>query len=651
MRVLRIIAWTVGALVVVVALGIGAVVLLVQSPQLLSYVEKQAGAMSGHQTKIGKISVRWGETIHVDLADVEIANTDWAKTPDMFKARRIEFDLRARPLLHGNIVIPRLRLEQPEIDLEQDAKGESNWSPDQSPIASAAAQQAAPARRAETPLIGQLQIDGGRLSYHDAKRYLGLDGTVQTATGQAGAQPQAELSLKGTLESQPLTVRFVGGSVLMLRDTKTPYPVDLEIAYGGTRLAVKGTLVDPFQYKGADVTLTLSGPNLADIYPLLGIPGPPTPPYRITGKLDHQPKLWHVSNTAWHVGDTDLAGDIVIDQNVKPAKLTANLTSGNLVFADLAPMVGAAPDKKNGSVSAEQKQTEQQLEARKDLFPNVPLHTERLRAMNMDVTLAARRVIAPSYLPIEAIAARVQVADGQATVQPLHMELGGGMVAGNLAIDARSDVPAVRADLDIDDVDLGAFFRGSRFFDTTEGKVRGRVALAGRGRSLAQVMGSASGDIAFAMTDATISNLMVSLAGLEIADALVLYVGGDNRIPIRCAMGKLDFDQGTVTFVDTLMDTRKSVLRFNTAAPTSRRRPSTARSRRARSSSTCSTCTGRSSSKARSDRRRSRWPRHSHSDAGFRQCQGRALRRTHPATPGGEALDWCGAADRPPVGE
>jgi hypothetical protein len=54
---------------------------------------------------------------------------------------------------------------------------------------------------------------------------------------------------------------------------------------------------------------------------------------------------------------------------------------------------------------------------------------------------------------------------------------------------------------------------------------------------------------------------MVSLAGLQIFDALILYVTGDNRIPIKCAIGRLNFNHGTVTFDRTLLDTQKSVLR------------------------------------------------------------------------------------------
>ena len=63
-----------------------------------------------------------------------------------------------------------------------------------------------------------------------------------------------------------------------------------------------------------------------------------------------------------------------------------------------------------------------------------------------------------------------------------------------------------------------------------------------------------------ALGGGSVCSLMVSLAGLQIFDALILYVTGDNRIPILCALGRLNFQHGTVIFDRTLLDTQKSVL-------------------------------------------------------------------------------------------
>jgi AsmA family protein len=568
-RFFRILTWTAGILVALVAVGIATVYFYVSSDDFRTRVEDHASALAGRKTTIADISIDWGWTPHVHLSGVEFANAKWAKEPHMLKAEQVDFEIRPWPLLKGDLVLPSLVLRKPEVVIEKGDNGQLNWELGEAPAAATAAKEAVePDSRFETPLIGRLEVTDGKLSYRDPKRKLDLDGTVSTAMGKAGEQPQAELELKGKLEGQPLTLRFVGGSLIMLRDTEQPYPLDLDVTFGATKLKAKGTVMDPFQWTGADVQLSLSGHDLADIYPLLGIPGPATPPYNISGKLYRESGVWKFTQSKWRVGDSDLTGEVAIDERRKPGHLTAKLVSQKMVFADLAPLVGAPPDKTGGKVSPQQRQTQKQLEATGDLFPNVPLKVEKLRAMNMDVTLDAKRMIAPAYLPVQALSFRVAVQDGVATVKPLTLILlgdgqraGAGKITGELVVDAKTDTPKVRTSLVLSDIELRNFFRQSRYFDATYGKVQGRVVLAGTGRSLAQVMATANGYIAAGLGGGSVSSLMVSLAGLQLFDALILYVTGDNRIPIKCAVGRLNFNQGTVTFDRTLLDTQKSILR------------------------------------------------------------------------------------------
>jgi len=557
-RAVKILGWTAGIFIGLVLIAAGTIYFVATSDYLRGQLEGRASEMTGRKTQIARVAVEWGWTSNVKLEGIEIANAQWGKAPYMLKVDQVDVDIRLWPLLGGDLVLPRLVLRKPEVQVETNDKEQLNWSMDETPVVTGAAKALEPDNRFDAPVIGRLEISEGKLGYRDPKRKLELDGTVSTATGKA--EDAAELSLKGKLEGQALEVRFVGGSVLMLRDTDRPYPLDLDVSFGGTKLKMKGTVQDPFKWTGANVDLTLSGPNLADIYPLLGIPGPPTPPYTITGKLERETGLWKFVQSKWRVGESDLTGEVTIDGRRKPAFLTAKLVSQKLVFEDLAPLVGATPARKT-NVSAKQAQTQAQLEASGDLFPNVPLHVEKLRAMNMDVTLDAKRVIAPPWLPVQALAFRVLIQDGNATVKPLTLSvMGGGTIAGEMGIDARTDDPRVKANLRATDIELKNFFRQSRYFDATQGKIQGRVALAGNGRSLAQVMGTANGHMVFALGGGSVSSLMVSLAGLQIFDALVLYVAGDNRIPIKCAVSRLNFQQGNVTFDRTLLDTQKSVL-------------------------------------------------------------------------------------------
>src|SRR5437763_2938997 len=220
-------------------------------------------------------AVRVVDGSHVPLAGVQVASADWGREGHMLKTEQADFDIRLWPLLKGDVVLSHLVLRKPEVAVELGPEGQLNWSLGESPVATEAAKAVAPKQRYQTPLVGQPETTDGRVADRDPHRKLELDGTVSTATGQAGAQPQAELSLKGRLENQPLALHFTGGSALMLRNTSEPYPLDLEIAYAGTSLTAKGTVQDPFVWTGANVALTLNGPNLDQISSMLGIHGPP----------------------------------------------------------------------------------------------------------------------------------------------------------------------------------------------------------------------------------------------------------------------------------------------------------------------------------------------------------------------------------------
>jgi len=119
-------------------------------------------------------------------------------------------------------------------------------------------------------------------------------------------------------------------------------------------------------------------------------------------------------------------------------------------------LVSRLPERRTSRDS--RRRLETQLEIKGELFPNVPLHVERLRAMNMDVALDARRVVAPSYLPVQSLTARVRVENGRAVVRPLGMGFGNGRVDGEFSLDASADLPATRTNLRFDDIDLAAIF-------------------------------------------------------------------------------------------------------------------------------------------------------------------------------------------------
>ncbi len=61
---------------------------------------------------------------------------------------------------------------------------------------------------------------------------------------------------------------------------------------GATRAHVRGTLTNPFQFRLFDLQMALSGRDMADLYPLLGLAIPSTPPYQLDGRLQRENDVW-----------------------------------------------------------------------------------------------------------------------------------------------------------------------------------------------------------------------------------------------------------------------------------------------------------------------------------------------------------------------
>ena len=146
-------------------------------------------------------------------------------------------------------------------------------------------------------------------------------GQIETRDVEGNDGGQIVANAKGTYAGQPIEARMVGGALLSLRESGTPWPIDLTLANGPTRVSLKGTLQDPVALAGADLTLQASGPDMGLLEPLSGVPIPKTPPYQISTKVDLV-RLERIKLTdfAGRIGQSDLNGTEDVDLGTKRAE-------------------------------------------------------------------------------------------------------------------------------------------------------------------------------------------------------------------------------------------------------------------------------------------------------------------------------------------
>jgi len=139
-----------------------------------------------------------------------------------------------------------------------------------------------------------------------------------------------------------------------------------------------------------------------------------------------------------------------------------------------------------------------------------------------------------------------------------------GVADGRLEIfstfDASKQTPKVNIDARIRQLNLKRFLGANSFAEKTLGPIGGRIVLAGTGNSFRELMATASGQSFLAIGSGEISDLLVRLAGLNVARALGVLVRGDKPIPVRCGLLNLEGTNGQMDVKTLVFDTGTTVV-------------------------------------------------------------------------------------------
>ena len=179
--------------------------------------------------------------------------------------------------------------------------------------------------------------------------------------------------------------------------------------------------------------------------------------------------------------------------------------------------------------------------------------------MDADVHLRAKRILAPK-LPIDNLNATLKLNDGVLSFAPAAFGVADGRMEIYSTFDGSKRPSKVKIDARLRQLDLKRFLGDSSFAQKTLSPIGGRIVLSGTGESFRELMATASGNTFLAMSGGQISELLVQLAGLDVAHTLGVVVRGDKPIPIRCALLDLQGKDGQMAVQTLVFDTANSVV-------------------------------------------------------------------------------------------
>lgn len=134
-------------------------------------IARMITAKTGRSAAIdGNLRVHlWSFTPTIDIEELRLANPDWAKSPLMFGAEKISISVSLGRLLRGQIVLPKLEVWAPQVNLERDRQGRASCEF----ANSAGTPEATNAKPTKLPTVRLLVIG-------DGKAYIPLRLTILT---------------------------------------------------------------------------------------------------------------------------------------------------------------------------------------------------------------------------------------------------------------------------------------------------------------------------------------------------------------------------------------------------------------------------------------------------------------------------------------
>jgi AsmA family protein len=459
---------------------------------------------------------------------VSIGSPPWTPAGNAAEVGKITV-VFATPRLGQELIIDQLAIDKATLHLYRDVAGHANWQP-KNPDKSAPQ---------GLPVIRALAMMDAHVLLNDEQKHRQFDGTVSAydAGGEDG-MPALRIEGKGQLNGRPVSFE-VAGDPLRTASRNEHYAFSFNERSSGSRLTGKGFLQQAFDLRVYDATFEASGADLRDMYYLTGTRLIDTGSYHLSGKLGWRAFTASFTDLLMTTGQSDVRGSASIDSAKGQVNVDADLNSQSLRLADFGlRAAGRDPD----------------LQANQLLFSRAAPDPAILRRGRAAVRFRARRVEA-GRLGLGTLEMKIANDHGELSITPLSAQVMGGKLNGEIKIDTRKEIPAVRLEVRIMDLQLGQYARAKAGPPAIEGPLELRMNLSGQGKSMHDLAAHVDGTVTARLPSGMVRDSLAESTGIDLRGLGLLLTKSQKEVPVRCGVASFQAHDGTLTAKNLVLDT------------------------------------------------------------------------------------------------
>lgn len=509
----------VGAVALVAASG-GAGWVFLSKADLGRFVARRATAALGRTVEIGSLHVTPGRWLKVEIANARLANIPGGTGPDMVRVGHLAAEVNVSSLLHGPMLVRHVAISDVYVMVERTPQRVPNWRfGKQAEVGAKPAPhpaQSAPDDRSDYPTALDVAVQKGEVIYRTAHGSE-FRTTLKTVTLQTdGADKSVHLAVDGAYNDTPVTMTATMQPFSILRQTKTPYGIDMEAKSGDMTITFRGTATDPINADGIRGAVTFNSPTSRPMMQIAGLPAQQDIAVQMSGQFEHEGDLWSVTQGQGMVKDNPMTITLmrlVEGSHGKPDHITADIAFSQLNLNEfLSHQKAASPT-----------QTDMPLTVDPAPDPLVDAHLS-VKKLSYNVLTFSNMTLAASVAP------------GAVAVDTLSLDyLGANLKASGKIEAADKGASHVGASVNVSGADIEKLRQVLGFGPVP---LQGRVDMQMRADATQKTLNAAvhAADVAAAVS-MTSGSLDRKVIGLVSADLRMLFNKPKGMTPVACMLG------------------------------------------------------------------------------------------------------------------
>jgi uncharacterized protein involved in outer membrane biogenesis len=305
-------------------------------------------------------------------------------------------------------------------------------------------------------------------------------------------------------------------------------PVTAQVAGGALQASAS---LSGQQAGEVDALVSYEAATTRGIAKLLETNAPEVGPVMLKAALRGQDGIYNLSEFTARAGQSHLTGLGQLNLRGERPMLNGSLLSDKL---DLTQWLPEDKQKKKGG----------------RLFSNDPLPLEALRSVDANLKLDAKQVVTHD-LVLQDLKAEIGLQSGLLKIAPLTARAAGGQIQALLELDARGKQGLLRSDLKANGVELGQFRQFQEKQVIQGGKTDAQFSAAGKGDSVAAIMGSLNGNLLIKVGSGRMANTAADLVGADLLYTAFQFINplsaSDKTSNLECGVIKFDIKNGMAT--------------------------------------------------------------------------------------------------------